>query len=65
MSMNFNVPPGGLPQPTPLDQVPQALTAAILRAAKGDCQCDVCKILRTVGDKMAQPFLQSPAAPQT
>lgn len=46
------------------DSMPAAISAAMLKAAKDNCQCDVCKILRGVIDKLAEPFLQPPAAPK-
>jgi len=65
MSMNFNLPPGDIPQPPTMDQVPQAITAAMLMAAKTQCNCEVCQILRSAIDKMAAPFLQPKATPTT
>lgn len=60
-----DVPPGMTsPAPT-MDQVPQAITAAMLMAAKAGCNCEVCQILRSAIDKMAAPFLQPKAAPPT
>ena len=65
MTMPFDVHTGGLPQPPTMDQVPQAITAAMLMAAKSGCNCEVCQILRSAIDKMAAPFLQPKAAPPT
>jgi hypothetical protein len=48
-----------------MDQVPQAITAAMLMAAKTQCNCEVCQILRSAIDKMAAPFLQPKATPTT
>jgi len=56
------IPPMG-PAPA-ADQTAQAISAAMLKAAKDGCQCDVCKILRGVIDQMAAPFLQSANTPK-
>ena len=45
------------PPPAGMDKVPQAITAAMLMAAKSGCSCEVCSILRTAIDEMAAPFL--------
>ena len=47
------------------EQTAQAITAALLTAAKENCQCKTCQILRGVIDKMAEPFLQSVNPPKT
>jgi hypothetical protein len=52
-----NVPPEMPRQPVTMDKVPQAITAAMLMAAKSGCGCEVCSILRTAIDEMAAPFL--------
>ena len=54
----FGQTPPEMPrQPVGMDKVPQAITAAMLMAAKSGCSCEVCSILRTAIDEMAAPFL--------
>lgn len=54
----FGQTPPEIPrQPVTMDRVPQAITAAMLMAAKSGCNCEVCNILRTAIDEMAAPFL--------
>jgi hypothetical protein len=60
-----NEPAGGRPPTPTVDQVPQAITAAMLMAAKSSCTCEVCQILRGAIDKMAAPFLPQKATPTT
>jgi len=60
-----NEPTRIAPPPATMDQVPQAITAAMLMAAKTQCNCEVCQILRSAIDKMAAPFLQPKATPTT
>jgi len=60
-----NEPTRIAPPPAATDQVPQAITAAMLMAAKSGCSCEVCQILRGAIDKMAAPFLQPKATPTT
>ncbi len=45
------------PKPDGMADTAQAITAAMLMAAKSNCSCQVCQILRGVIDKMAAPFL--------
>lgn len=60
-----NEPTRITPPPAATDQVPQAITAAMLMAAKSNCSCEVCRILRGAIDKMAAPFLSQTATPAT
>ena len=63
--MNFGNPPGPMnlqgiapPATDGSAQAAQAITAALLMAAKSNCACQACQILKGVIDKMAEPFLQ-------
>ena len=65
MVMPFGNPPGPMnlqgispPAPDGSQQAAQAITAALLMAAKSGCNCQACQILKGVIDKMAEPFLQ-------
>lgn len=36
--------------------VSKGFMAALLKAGKGDCSCEPCKILRKIGDEMTKGF---------
>lgn len=59
----LGIPGQALPKPDGMEGTAQAITAAMLMAAKAQCPCQVCQILRGVIDKMAEPFLKSPSTP--
>ncbi len=46
------------------DTMAQAVFLAQLQAAKNNCQCSTCKILRRASDMMTASFLKPQATPQ-
>jgi len=63
MLNQFGMPGTQAPQRDGSEQTAQAVTAALLQAAKSNCQCVPCQILRGVIDTMAAPFLKSVTPP--
>ncbi len=51
------VKPRLMPTPPQVDGTGQLFTAALLAAAQGQCECDVCKLLRKVGTQLTAQLI--------
>ena len=38
------------------EKISRAFFAALLAAQKGNCECDTCKILKSIGDDLTKEF---------
>lgn len=51
-------PPAGMTPPRDSQLPAQGITVAMFTAARGDCDCRTCKILRKMMDQLADSFLE-------